>query len=69
MKGERNYAGDVLSTTFTGFGYGVGIKTMISPTVFVKVEVNRVSFGAEIFDGASNKPSGTTGVLGIGTSY
>jgi opacity protein-like surface antigen len=69
MKGEINAGGTVFSDTFTGFGYGVGIKTMVSPTVFVKVEVNRVSFGAETIDGTSNKPSGTTGVLGIGTSF
>jgi opacity protein-like surface antigen len=70
MKLEINVDGEhVSSTNFTGFGYGFGIKTMISPTVFVKVEVNRVSFGAEIIDDALNKPSGTTGVLGIGRSF
>jgi hypothetical protein len=50
-------------------GYGLGVRTMISPTAFVKVEVNRVSFGAETIGGVSIKPSGTTGVLGIGTSF
>jgi opacity protein-like surface antigen len=69
MKGEISTNGASASDTFTGMGYGLGVRTMISPTAFVKVEVNRVSFGAETIGDASIKPSGTTGVLGIGTSF
>jgi hypothetical protein len=69
MKGETSTNGVSASDTFAGMGYGLGVRTMISPTAFVKVEVNRVSFGAETIGDASIKPSGTTGVLGIGTSF
>jgi len=69
MKGELSANDGSLSETFRGIGYGFGVKTMISPTVFMKVEVNRISYGGEIIDGVTYKPSGTTGVLGIGTSF
>lgn len=72
MKGEVTGSGgwDIRrSETFTGFGYGLGIKTMISPQAFLKIELNRLSFGSETVGAAQYKPSATTGVLGIGTSF
>jgi hypothetical protein len=69
MKGEIEGGGGRISDRFTGVGYGFGVKTMISPQAFLKIEINRHSYGSEVLDGTSIKPAGTTGVLGIGTSF
>jgi opacity protein-like surface antigen len=73
MKGELVGAGDFAeftrSQSFTGFGYGLGIKTMITPQAFLKVEVNRLSYSSEIIGSGTFEPSSTVGVVGIGTSF
>jgi opacity protein-like surface antigen len=73
MKGEIVGAGDFAdlnrSQSFTGFGYGLGIKTMITPQAFLKVEVNRLSYSSETIGVWTVEPSGTVGVIGIGTSF
>ncbi len=73
MKGEMVGAGDFTdlnrSQSFTGFGYGLGVKTMITPQAFLKVEVNRLSYSSETIGAWTVEPSGTVGVVGIGTSF
>ena len=69
MKGELESNGARTSDRFTGVGYGFGVKTMISTQAFLKVEVNRYSFGSEELDGTTSKPGGTSGVLGLGASF
>jgi opacity protein-like surface antigen len=73
MKGELVGAGDfgdfTRSQSFTGFGYGLGIKTMLTPQAFLKVEVNRLTYSSETIGGGTFEPSSTAGVIGIGTSF
>ena len=69
MKGEFGFPGGQVSNRYSGAGYGFGVKTIISPQVFLKVEVNRYTFGSELVDGDTVKPAATVGVLGIGTSF
>jgi opacity protein-like surface antigen len=73
MKGELVGAGVFTDLTrsqsFTGFGYGLGIKTMLTPQAFLKVEVNRLSYSSETIGVWTVEPSGTVGVIGIGTSF
>jgi opacity protein-like surface antigen len=69
MKGEFGFPSGQVSNRYSGAGYGFGVKTIISPQVFLKVEVNRYTFGSELVDGDTVKPAATVGVLGIGTSF
>ena len=70
LKGEilDSVDGDV-SQKFSGFSYGLGIKTMLSKDAFIKVEANRLTYGSETADGIQLKPSATAGTIGIGINF
>jgi opacity protein-like surface antigen len=70
MKGELSVAGVGSGTeTFTGFGYGAGIRTMLDKTTFIQVEVVQTKYGSKSDEGVSFQPAATVGSIGFGMKF
>ena len=58
------------SKTLNGIGYGLGLSVMATKNVFVKAEVQQVTFNSwNLGGGASLKPNLTVGTIGVGYKF
>jgi hypothetical protein len=69
LEGELEIDGTSAKQKFNGVSYGVGIKTMISKSTFVKVEANRLTYSSKTLEGVGFEPSATVGTVGIGMNF
>lgn len=69
IKGEFTGGGVSGSTNFSGVGYGIGVVQLMSKNVFLKAELQQISYGSKTVDGATYQPSSTIGTLGIGYKF
>lgn len=54
---------------FKAFGYGAGVKVLMSKNVFVRLSVERVDYDSKTVSGVTMKPSDTTGMIGLGWKF
>ena len=54
---------------FSGWGYGFGIKSLLSNNVFVQAEAGLVKYGAEKAGTVSFKPEVVTGTISVGYKF
>jgi outer membrane immunogenic protein len=69
-----SYAASFTSESFTGIGYGVGIKTFIDKNLFIQVEGQIVDFKKKSFDYGggevvSYKPKSSAGIITLGYKF
>ncbi|QWE20908.1 outer membrane protein [Polynucleobacter sp. AP-Kolm-20A-A1] len=73
MTGSLNVNGASASTTFNGFGAGVGLQTLLSKNIYVQVEAQQLTYsGVTKSIGGENvtfTPSATVGTLGLGYKF
>jgi len=62
-------AGTSSSVSFNGYGAGAGVAVMIDKNVFVKAEIQQVSYSSKTDTGTTIKPSATVGTIGIGYRF
>lgn len=51
---------------YTGYGFGLGLRTMLNPNVYLQAEVMQVNYNEKSTLGLSAKPSTTAGSVGLG---
>lgn len=67
MKGETKLTtGGTLSDNFMGTGYGAGIRTMLSPNLYLQAEFEQTGYTERSNSGLVSKPTITLGTLGLG---
>lgn len=67
---ELDAQGDIGSKSINGFGYGVGIRTMVDKNLSLNVEIKRVNYGQETtLDDVGFKTTATVGSVGIGYKF
>ena len=70
MKGELRIVGEGTGTdTFSGIGYGAGIRTMLNKTSYLQAEVMQTRFGKEGARTVNAQPSVTMGSIGYGFKF
>lgn len=73
--GYHNLTGSITNTTgtttFSGFGYGLGSQIMIDKNLYLKLEIQQIAYGSEATFGTALdvKPSATVGAVGIGYKF
>jgi opacity protein-like surface antigen len=69
IKGE--ITGGVLtgSANFSGVGYGVGVVQLVDRNVFLKAEIQQISYESKVVSGVTYQPSSTVGTVGIGYKF
>ena len=68
-KAELSAAGEKVSETFKGLGYGVGLRAMLKDNVFVGVEVSRINYNDKGFEGVNVGTGTTIGSVQIGYKF
>jgi len=72
-RGSAKGQGGATSITqdITGYGFGFGMRTLLSKNLFLQVEVDRIQFGSVPFADTTTdyKSSATMGSLGIGYKF
>ncbi len=66
MKGEVSGLG---SSTFDGYGVGVGLRSMINSKFYVQAEVNEIDYSSQSFNGLNVDPKQTIGTIGVGYKF
>lgn len=70
MKGETKLTtGQTFNESFTGMGYGAGIRTMLSSKLYLQAEFEQIGYGEKSFSGVTSKPTATVGSLGLGYRF
>ena len=70
LKGQMRVVGEASeSETFSGFGFGGGIRTMLNNHSYIQVEVLQTSFGKEGGPSFNVTPSITMGSIGYGIKF
>ena len=70
MKWETKLStGVTLSDNFTGTGYGAGIRTMLSPHLYLQAEFEQVGYTERSNSGLTSKPTATVGSVGLGYRF
>jgi opacity protein-like surface antigen len=57
------------SENFDGFGYGVGIKHLVTPNVYLFVEAEQRPYNSKTFNSVDVKPTETLGTFGVGFKF
>jgi opacity protein-like surface antigen len=57
------------SDTYTGFGYGAGVKHLMNNNMFVFAEWQQVDFQSKDVSGVTIKPKNTLGLIGVGWQF
>lgn len=58
------------SESFNGFGFGLGVRTMLNKNLFLQLEATRLDFSSkDLGGGASVKPTSTFGTLSVGYHF
>ena len=71
-KGTVNIDGESASSNFSGIGAGLGIQTLIDKNIYIKAEVQQITYNTKTgFFGAdiNVKPSATVGTIGVGYKF
>jgi len=73
-KGTASYEGYSTSTNYNGVGAGLGIQTLLTKNLYVKLEAQQVTYNSKSFtddtgDTGKFKPSATIGTIGIGYKF
>ena len=55
--------------TFSGVGFGAGVRTFFDKNLYAQVEFNQVNYSGQTSFGITYKPSGTSGSLGMGYKF
>jgi opacity protein-like surface antigen len=58
--------GQTSKDDYTGYGFGLGLRTMLNTNVYLQAEVMQVNYNEKSTLGLTAKPSTTSGALGIG---
>ena len=66
MKGEVSRLG---SSTFDGYGVGVGLRSMINSKFYVQAEVNEIDYSSQSFNGLNVDPKQISGTIGVGYKF
>jgi opacity protein-like surface antigen len=69
---EGEFSGSIPteSKSFNGFGYGVGLKHLMTPNLFVYVEAEQRVYNSETFSSSVDvKPKETHGIIGVGWKF
>lgn len=69
VKGEITGGALTGSTNFSGVGYGAGVALLVSSNVFLKAEIQQISYGSKTVNGVTYQPSSTVGTVGIGYKF
>ena len=56
-------------TTFHGYTYGIGIRSMIDNNLYVEIEGLQYKFSSKTFSGVTYEPSGTQANVGLGYKF
>jgi hypothetical protein len=54
---------------FKGWGYGLGIKTILSNNFYIQAEAGLIDYDKETADGVSYKPEAVVGTITVGYKY
>lgn len=57
------------SLNFNGYGVGAGVAVMIDKNLYVKAEVQQISYSSKTDTGVTYKPSASVGTIGIGYKF
>jgi hypothetical protein len=68
-KGEESLNANSGSDTFTGAGYGVGMRSMMDSKMYLQVEILQTTFSEKTFGTSVYKPSATMATFGIGVKF
>jgi hypothetical protein len=68
-KGEESLNAASGTDTFTGMGYGVGLRTMMDSKMYLQAEVMQTNFAEKTFGTSVYKPSATMATFGIGVKF
>lgn len=70
-EGEFSGSMPTQSQHFDGFGYGVGLKHLMTPNLFLYVEAEQRVYNSETFSasGIDVKPKETHGIVGVGWKF
>lgn len=69
IKGEETVDGVSYSKTFSGIGYGLGVKTFVNDNVYLQAEVQWVNYSGETVQGIKYKPKSTSGIFSVGYRF
>ena len=69
LKAEASASGQSVSTRFNGYGAGAGVAVMIDKNLFVKAEVQQISYSSKTEDSIDIRPRATVGTIGIGYRF
>ena len=68
VKGDTEGVSSI-ATNFTGYTYGVGLRSMIDKNLYVEVEALQFSFSSKVISGVTYEPSGTQANIGLGYKF
>lgn len=69
MKGESSLSGTTDSANFDGYGYGAGMRALLSRNMYLQIEFLQTAYGDKTIQGFKYKPSASQGSVGIGYMF
>ena len=61
--------GQTTKDDYAGYGFGVGLRTMLNQNVYLQAEIMQVNYSEKTTLGLTAKPSTTLGSLGVGYQF
>jgi len=61
--------GQTSKDDYMGYGFGVGLRTLLNPNIYLQAEVMQINYNEKSALGLTAKPSTTQGSLGIGYQF
>lgn len=68
-KVELSGGGATGSANFDGFGYGAGVRALLSRNMYLQIEFMQAAYGEKTVLSANLKPSETYGAIGLGYKF
>ena len=65
----KSSAGTSSRDDYTGYGFGLGVRTLLNANVYVQAEIMQVNYNEKSSLGLSAKPSSTLGNIGLGYQF
>ncbi len=69
MTGKISEAGSSVSSTFNGFGAGLGVQAMLTKNVYIQAEAQQITYSGVTKEGTTFTPSATVGTVGVGYKF